>query len=354
LQSAEGLSAATKPGFWTLAAEEPIFRWVRRSLAGFGAAWKEQFSTPTKFVIILVALWILATSGGGLFPLLMVLGVCYGAYFALYMLIRLTSQSSTHHPTQAMLPRQPGLGMTVTAQHAGYVAAPAPPPSRRQRWHGRPRPAMVVKPLRQKLAELCGSLVVSALASLVMTLVMFLLRGEQAAPEQFAWVALVSIAGAWGVLVPAKFWEGTDGEPALRRFAMLVVGLLVGAAAWQTQQYFTVSLPHEFSSGPAFGQDVSPGQQAASAASLPLMAYLTYFGFLFLLVRWWRLADPLRSTRLSLWTTAVCVTCAMALYMFWPFPQQWEFFPQPWGFLVTAVIAIAVQLASPWQKLKRA
>jgi hypothetical protein len=39
----------------------------------------------------------------------------------------------------------------------------------------------------------------------------------------------------------------------------------------------------------------------------------------------------------------------MALYMFWPLPQRWEYFPQPWGFLVTAVIAIAVQLASPWQ-----
>jgi len=353
LQSAEAVAAATKPGFWALAAEEPIFRWVRRSLAGFGATWQEQFSTPTKFVIILVALWVLATSGGGLIPLLMVLGICYGFYFALYMLVRLTSQNSTQARAQPP-PRTPELGMTVTAQHAGYMAAPAPPLSRHQRWHGRPRPAMVVKPLRQKLAELCGSLVVSALASLVMTLVMFLLRGEQAAPEQFAWVALVSIAGAWGVLVPAKFWEGTDGEPALRRFAMLIVGLLVGAAAWQTQQFFTVSLPHEFASGPAFWTGASPGSMSASAASLPLMAYLTYFGFLFLLVRWWRLADPLRSTRLSLWTTAVCVTCAMALYMFWPFPQQWQFFPQPWGFLVTAVIAIAVQLASPWQKLKRA
>ena len=34
-----------------------------------------------------------------------------------------------------------------------------------------------------------------------------------------------------------------------------------------------------------------------------LMAYVACFGTLFLLIRWWRQADPLRSTRLSLWTT---------------------------------------------------
>ena len=344
-----------KPTLWRLAAEEPIFRWIRRSLAGFGAAWKEQFSTPTKFVMILASIWALTIAGGAWVPLLMVLGFLYGIYFSLYMLIRLASRSSST-PTPSMAAAAPRPYPAVAAASAPPVRTATAPPAqatRRQRWHGRSRPALVVKPVRQRLAELFGSMVVSALASLVMTLVMFLLRGEQAAPEQFAWVALVSIAGSWGVLVPAKFWEGTDGEPVLRRFTMLIVGLLVGAAAWQTQQVFTVSLPHEFSSGPAFAQELSPGQVAASAVALPLMAYLTYFGFLFLLVRWWRLADPLRSTRLSLWITAVCVTCAMALYMFWPFPQQWAFFPQPWGFLVTAVIAIAVQLASPWQKPKR-
>ena len=338
-----------RPTLWQLAAEEPIFRWVRRSLAGFGAAWKEQFSTPTKFVMILISIWVLIVTGGAWVPLLMALGICYGIYFSLYMLIRLASRGTV---TPARLTAEttsiaPALAAAVSAARP---AAPPVRPTRRQRWHGRSRPALVVKPVRQRLAELFGSMVVSALASLVMTLVMFLLRGEQAAPEQFAWVALVSIAGAWGVLIPAKFWEGTDGEPVLRRFTMLVVGLLVGAAAWQTNEMFSVSLPHEFSSGPAFAPQLS---MANPPVPISLMTCLTYFGFLFLLIRWWRLADPLRSTRLSLWTTAVCVTCAMALYMFWPFPQKWAYFPQPWGFLVTAVIALAVQLASPWQKLKR-
>ncbi|MCE9556879.1 MAG: protein kinase [Planctomycetes bacterium] len=349
-QEAASILQPAKPTLWQLAAEEPIFRGVRRSLAGFGAAWKEQFSTPTKFVMILASIWALIVTGGAWVPLLMALGILYGIYFCLYMLIRLSARSSPT-PTPSVAPAAPIVYPAVAASAPTARPATAPPvqATRRQRWHGRSRPALVVKSIRQRLAELFGSMVVSALASLVMTLVMFLLRGEQAAPDQFAWVALVSIAGAWGVLIPAKFWEGTDGEPVLRRFTMLIVGLLVGVAAWQTSEMFTMELQHEFTSGPAF----SSQSMANQAAPLSLMTCLTYFGFLFMLIRWWRLADPLRSTRLSLWTTAVCVTCAMALYMFWPFPQKWAYFPQPWGFLVTAVIALAVQLASPWQKLRR-
>ncbi|MCE9545361.1 MAG: hypothetical protein K8T25_07580 [Planctomycetia bacterium] len=214
-------------------------------------------------------------------------------------------------------------------------------------------PALIVEPIRKRLADLCGSLVLSAVVVLVTTIVMFLVRGESATPEQFAWLSLVSIAGAWGVLVPAKFWEGTRGEPALRRFTMLVVGLLVGAAAWGVQKSLFVSLPHEFTAQPAFSKVALAIGTAGSYGPHSLMAFLTYFGFLFLLVRWWRLADPLRGSRLSLWATAVCVSCAIGLYLFWPFAQKWEYFPQPWGFLVAANIAIAVQLASPWVGRRR-
>jgi hypothetical protein len=191
---------------------------------------------------------------------------------------------------------------------------------------------------------------------------MLLLRGEQASVEQFAWLSLVSIAGTWGVLIPSKAWEGKEGEPALRRFCMLVVGLAIGTGAFYLQRQLWVDLPHEFTFRPVFAQ----AAEAYSNASIPvddsnpfaqlrgayapesLMTYLSYFGFLFLIIRWWRMADPLRATRLSLWTTALCVTCAGALYMFWPFPTTWDTFPQPWGLMLAATIAVAVQLSSPW------
>ena len=225
------------------------------------------------------------------------------------------------------------------------------------------------KPSRQRVTELSGGMVLSGLVCLVVSLVMLLLRGEMAAPEQFAWLALVSICGAWGIQIPAKLWEGKDGEPALRRFSMLVVGLVVGAAAFGVHEHLLVSLPHEFTFDPVFKTVADHGVAGSAYAQslrgyqsitvpseneqLSLMTCLSYFGFLFLLIRWWRLADPLRSARLSLWTTAVCVTLAGALYLFWPFPASWDIFPQPWGFMVAATVAVAVQLSSPWLNPRR-
>jgi hypothetical protein len=72
-----------------------------------------------------------------------------------------------------------------------------------------------------------------------------------------------------------------------------------------------------------------------------LFGYLAYFGFLFFVIRWWKQADPLRSSRLSVWATVVCVVWAAILNAFWSFPQ-------PWGMMAAGTISVAVQLASPW------
>ena len=82
--------------------------------------------------------------------------------------------------------------------------------------------AFVVKSRRVRLAELLGSMLGGALVVLAMSVVMVLLnayyRVATPRPEQCAWLAFVGIAGAWAVLITAKFWEGTSGEAVLRRF----------------------------------------------------------------------------------------------------------------------------------------
>jgi hypothetical protein len=78
-----------------------------------------------------------------------------------------------------------------------------------------------------------------------------------------------------------------------------------------------------------------------SQGSPLLMAFMTYFGFLFLVPRWWRQTDPLRRVRLSLFFTAVVGFWAWVLHQFWPFPQ-------PWGVMLAITISIAVQLSSRW------
>jgi hypothetical protein len=71
------------------------------------------------------------------------------------------------------------------------------------------------------------------------------------------------------------------------------------------------------------------------------MAFMTYFGFLYLVPRWWRQTDPLRRTRLSLFFTAVVGFWALVLHQFW-------WFPQPWGVMLAVTISMAVQFSGRW------
>ena len=91
---------------------------------------------------------------------------------------------------------------------------------------------------------------------------------------------------------------------------------------------------------PSVWSDVFRSHRAAIVAP-DLGLNLAYFGFLFPILRWWRQADPLRRSRFSLWSTAVCVLWAGLLGVAWPFPQ-------PWGMMAAATIAISVQLSAPW------
>jgi hypothetical protein len=72
-----------------------------------------------------------------------------------------------------------------------------------------------------------------------------------------------------------------------------------------------------------------------------LAGFLVYFGGLLVALRWWRQADPLRSSRVSVWSVAVAGLWAWVLHLFWTFPQ-------PLGLLLAVVMALGVQLSAPW------
>jgi hypothetical protein len=163
-------------------------------------------------------------------------------------------------------------------------------------------------------------------------------RGESGA-EEVAWFALTGSLGAWGVLVLSKLWEGTRGEPALRRFAMLVVGLGLGAGSFGLDQLLMVRLPFQNSIRPArWHVDWDFYNRLDGAPHLE--AYLAYFGLMFFLVPWWRQADPLRPSRVSLGSLAWTLVVAWSLQLICPFPQ-------PWGTIVATIISLSVQLATP-------
>jgi hypothetical protein len=153
------------------------------------------------------------------------------------------------------------------------------------------------------------------------------------------------LAGAWTILILAKLWEGAREEPSLRRFTSAVAGLALGALACLAADWLLVDLPAlQYSAGRIPALLVFHRNLAGfySADGRPLMiAYAASFGTLFLLMRWWRQADPLRRARLRLWPLLVSVVIAYVVAELWHFPQ-------PWLPMVAATISMSVQLASPW------
>ncbi len=202
--------------------------------------------------------------------------------------------------------------------------------------------ALVLKSPRERCIELLGSLLLGALVAAAMCVVMVLLNSYHNVtprPEQCAWLALMSVAGTWAVLVPAKLWEGTEGEVTLRRFVLMVLGLGLGALAFGVASTLLVDLPYtkDFPAPTAYRLPASFYSNGRPMA----MAYMACFGTLFLVLRWWRQADPLRTSRLSLWSMVVSVGMAGIVAGAWHFPQ-------PWLPMVAGAVSVSVQLASPW------
>jgi len=199
--------------------------------------------------------------------------------------------------------------------------------------------AVVQKPPRQRVADLLGSMLLSALAAAAICFAM-----ASSKPERFAWLWAVSALGAWAVLAPSKLWEGKQGDPLARRFTLMLLGMVVGAAAFFLSDWLMLALPS------AAGYPRSPsyrlplGFYAVDGRPL-VLAYMASFGALFAMVAWWRQADPLRPAsfhvRCSPWKLVVSVFAAGL--------AAWALhFPQPWLPTIAGAMSASIQLAAPW------
>jgi hypothetical protein len=337
--------------------EEPIFRAVRQGVRQVYDGWNESnLNTPTKVVLLVVAVFLLMQTAGLVIPLAGLLLVMYACYWVVRCVVlsmrpgRIARTATPGNPFVPGTPLSPGL-----AAAAAHGARSRPEACRTRRWRPREKASdvLVLKPPRQRLAELLGSMLGSTLVAVTMCLVMLMLYEFHAGgltppvatrPEQFAWLVLVSVAGAWAVLIPSKFWEGARGEPMLRRFILMVAGLGVGMLAFGAAWLLQVDLPydkdiataHAVRWPPTFYQDGTP----------LLLAHMACFGTLFLVIRWWRQADLLRTTRMSLFSLAFCVAMAWLVASLWQYPQLWLM-------MAACAIAASVQLSSPWLHPRR-
>ena len=142
------------------------------------------------------------------------------------------------------------------------------------------------------------------------------------------------------MLTAAKFWEGSRGERMLRHFILMIVGFGLGLVAFGVAEVFLVRLPDRPRFDPSGRNPV--GSPAFYQDGRPMaMAYMAAFATLLAVLRWWLDADPMRNTRLSLWSLLVTVVFAHFIATAWQFPE-------PWLMMVAACMSVSVQLSSPW------
>jgi hypothetical protein len=69
---------------------------------------------------------------------------------------------------------------------------------------------------------------------------------------------------------------------------------------------------------------------------------MVHFALLMSVVRWWKITDPLRRTRLSLWSVFAVAVVDWMIHQIVPIGQ-------PFGMLTAAGTVIAVQIGAPWE-----
>ncbi len=356
---------------------EPIAEAVKTAWSDLSEAWKtSDLGNTTRLMIVLAAVLLLIFNSRWLLPYGASILVSYGVYVLIrgMVLRRSPGRHAFRRADAALAATQPGRPSSASSDEIVFaetaeqpiLAQPIPGtrPQRMPRHMRRLRRKAVAeqqKLLRQSLAaksthnkwsELTGSMLLSAVVCLVVGLIGFIIRGIEfdsttnpSFVADFAWITMTSTLAAWAVLFTSKWWEGREGETMSRRFALLLAGLAVGCGSWALASFLSIRPDYLAEPIEGLGLESIPNALYDGYNSPKFLAYLAYFGFLFGILRWWRQADPLRSNRLGIWRTALCLLGAVVVQAFFPFPG---------GFLIPVTTAVAVQLSAPfWDHFDR-
>jgi serine/threonine protein kinase len=346
--------------------QEPIARTLYNGWINLHGWWSsnELQGVPRVLVTVAAVIGLLFTIHLWV-PLLLFLSVLYGLYWVVREIALGPGGNRTLNKINSRMDEY-GWNWHGPQQHASHVAADAPPHalfdtapgpaaahhavsgdtptdpppalSRRERLMRRRQKAVSLgeKSIRQKLTELTGAMLLSPLVVLAAGLLVILVGRVPLPGSTYLWLTFVGTLGAWTVLIPAKCWEGKNGEPILRRFTMMLLGLGLGVVAYGLKQWFFVDA--QLSSNRNLFSQISSGHNVGSFDELA--AYAVYFGFLMLVPAWWWQADASRPGRLNIFSTAWVAAWAFILSQFWPFPHMV-------GVMIAAMVSIAVQMASP-------
>ena len=192
---------------------------------------------------------------------------------------------------------------------------------------------------RAQLMELCGSMLLAVLftglGSVLWTAIL------QPKPDdvllQMGRVFFPTVAACWAILIPSKFWTERRGDSWMRRFALLLIGGLVGVGGWWMDGG-TFTFSNDLAS-------LSPS--ALKRPSAVEVSYSSFYALAFFAMRWWRMTARRRTHRFSFAPILGAGFWGLVLMLLIrPLANA-----NP-GLLVLVLVMTAtiVQLVSPWEQ----
>ncbi len=196
----------------------------------------------------------------------------------------------------------------------------------------------VTIPMRVRLGELAGSMVVSVAFAAIAAVLLAALRLNDDMTA-LATVFFQTVAVCWAVLIPSKFWSGRPNEEWSRRLALMACGSVVGLGALWLDGW-SMHLPGGTAEVLADGSANGSWTQNPVAVGAGLVSY---FGLALGLLRWWKITDRRRSHWFSFFPVLATGFWALLLMVVWPWHTH------QYGVAALILSSMIVQWVSPWQ-----
>jgi hypothetical protein len=330
--------------------EEPIARWVVVTWREFWRSWNHSPLQPGMRVLLGVLLTLgLLMSIGIWLPFSFFAGIVYlGYYIVRSLFLGLVAGHREANRLDQVRAQQPPPTTLISAAAIPLAAQAdlAKTTNFRKPWlrpkkQLRPRRELLGTP-RERARDLFGSLLLSPLVIGVLFFLCSLLNLRNMPGERLGhtiWAACVAVLGTWAALIFGKIWESNPGEPILRRFTMLVAGLMIGGCSWILAGWLGLAFEnsHEWRELSMWGS----AHYWQALDQRMMMTSVASFGITFALIAWWHQVDPLRSKRFSFVMLGMSLLFAFLTHVFLPFMQ-------PWGLLIIGVMSVTLQLTSRW------
>jgi hypothetical protein len=210
---------------------------------------------------------------------------------------------------------------------------------------------------QQRWGELAGIMLWSVIAAAILSVAWSLIFAEYG---KLAPVFFLVVAVTWSVVIPSKLWvPGTNDESWTRRLLHMTLGFVIGVFALWLDGYelpvpwnpsTQLEVLHPFKSSPesadALRQSWTGRTYGSENTTMPILAcYLSFFGLMFLVLRWWKVTEPTRSKRLSIWALAAVVLWAWIFLFLLPSTHHREL-----GFVSMIMASVVVQVTCPWRE----